>query len=99
MDIDADEVTAAGGAEGQCGPGIIPQHIEANGQPDRRAHSAAGSAHSGDGFGRDIGFCKWHVAEVFDEEGMRSAAFVGYGIRHGTLDDVRHGLTMARRTR
>jgi hypothetical protein len=87
VDVDTDEGSIAGGAKSERSAGIVAQDIKADGQFDCSANGAAGGSHCSDRLGSDACFRERNIAEVFDEEGMGTPAFVGAGVGNGSGDD------------
>jgi hypothetical protein len=86
VDVYADEGSVAGGTKSERSAGIVAQDVEADGQFDCCANGATGGGHRGDGFGSDVCPGERNIAEIFDEQGMCAAAFVGAGVGNGSGD-------------
>src|SRR5260370_34751542 len=80
VDIDADEGSVAGGTKSERSSSIVAQDVEADGQFDCGANGAASGGHRGDGFRSDVRLSVRNIAEIFDEEAMSTAPFVGAGV-------------------
>jgi hypothetical protein len=86
VNVDADEASVAGGTKSDGGAGIVAEDVEANGQFDFGANGATGGSRGGDSFGSDVCFSERNVTEIFDENRVSAAAFVGLGISDGSRD-------------
>ena len=96
VDVDAEKIATTSSAQGERGAGVVAEDVVADGQFHRRAHGATGGGHRGESFGRDAGFGERHVAEIFNDEAVRAAAFVGDGIGDSGANNFRHRCAMAR---
>jgi hypothetical protein len=98
VDVDTNKASIAGGTKGKRGTSIVAEDVEANGKFSRGANRAAGDSHRRDGFGSDVSFGKGNVAEIFNEEGVSTAAFVGASIRDSSRDYFLQAALPSRRT-
>jgi hypothetical protein len=86
VNVDADETSIASDTKGESRPGIVAEDVEADREFDCGANGAANGGHGGDGFGSDVCFGERNIAEVFDEERVSAAAYVGLGVGNGGSD-------------
>ena len=59
--------------DGESGPGVVPEDVDAKGKSDRPANAPSGLRHRRNGCGRDPAWKIRHVIEILDDEAVHSA--------------------------
>ena len=88
--VDPDEGAFAGRAKSERGAGVVAQDVEAEGDFDRLSQGVSGAGHGGDRLGPHGAFGEGRVAEVLDDDGVRSALLVGLCVGEGRVDERLH---------
>lgn len=91
-DVDANEVCADGGGDGEGGLAVIPQHVDAKRKLGKALADIGGEGgHGGDRVGGNAAGIEGDVAEVFEHETVDAAAGEGVSVTQHRLADLVDG--------
>ncbi len=85
QDIDPQKASSASDAEGESGPRIVAEHVEAEREPGHPANFGPDGGHGGDRLRWHGGFPERHIAVVLNAERTRPARLPGVDVGQSAL--------------
>jgi hypothetical protein len=98
VNVDANKIAIASRRQSQRGMSIVAQDIETDRQLDGIANRASGHRHARNRFRSNGRFCERHIAEIFDDDRVRAAFFIGMRVGDRFANDLRQFFVISWRT-